>query len=119
MNVPTTSHAAKADRRPYQCPVQISWQFGGETKTIRGKCVDLSPQGARIECPEAIDVRSIVYMQAPGHGLMGNATVRYCRRTGMKYTIGLLFSAATSQADKGRQRCVSASQESTGKPDNT
>lgn len=77
---------------------------------LRAKCLDLSPQGARVECDRPIDVRAKVYLQARGQGLMGNATVRYCKPTGLKYRIGLLFSAATSQADQGRKRCISESQ---------
>jgi hypothetical protein len=73
-------------------------------KTIRAKCTDLSEQGARIECESPIDFRTNVYLQAPDYGLMGTASVRYCRRIGMKHTIGLLFSAAASQAEQGRKR---------------
>jgi hypothetical protein len=97
-------------RRPFEGVVQVSWQArSGETKMIRAKCLDLSSDGARIECAQPIDVRTNVYLQAPAFGLMGNASVRYCRRSKMKHIVGLLFSSATSQADRGRQRCLDKS----------
>jgi len=94
-------------RRPYQCVVQISWHTrAGETRSARAKCLDLSAEGARIECSQPIDLRANVYLQAAAHGLMGDATVRYCVRAGLKYHIGLLFNAASSLADKGRKHCL-------------
>ena len=97
------------ERRPFRCPVQVSWQTrAAGPRTISAKCVDLSPQGARLECAEAIDVRTNVYLQAPDHGLLGNATVRYCVRKGLKYDVGLLFSSVASQADQGRKRILDA-----------
>jgi hypothetical protein len=47
-----------------------------------------------------------VYLQAPAYGLMGNATVRYCRRSGMKHIVGLLFSSAAREAEQGRRRLI-------------
>jgi len=110
MPVQNAKPVRKDERRPFECPVQVSWLTrSGDVKTIRAKCLDLSRQGARIECDQPIDLRANVYLQASTQGLMGNATVRYCRHTGMKYAIGLLFSAAISQADQGRKRCLSES----------
>ena len=111
MPVQYAKQIRKDERRPFQCAVQISWQTrSGEVQTMRARCLDLSSHGARVECEQPIDLRANVYLQAPSQGLMGNATVRYCRRAGVKYMIGLLFSAAISQADRGRKRCLSVSQ---------
>ncbi len=93
------------ERRPFQGTLQVSWLARtGETKTIRAKCLDISELGARIECEQPIEFRTQVYVQAPGHGLMGNATVRYCRRTGIKHNIGLMFNLVASEAETGRKR---------------
>ena len=73
---------------------------------VRAKCLDLSEQGARIECDQPLELHSNVYLQAPAFGLMGNASVRYCRRSGLKHVAGLLFTSAASQADRGRKRCL-------------
>ena len=103
-----TSNLDRAgERRSFQCIVRVSWHTrSGELKTVRAKCLDISPEGARIECDQPMELRSNVYLQAPGHGLMGNASVRHCSGSGLKYIIGLLFSSAASLADQGRKRCI-------------
>jgi hypothetical protein len=102
-----TENIRNGERRAFQGAVQVSWQArSGETRTIRAKCVDLSEQGARIECEPPIEFRTQVYLQAPAHGLMGNATVRYCRRSGLKHIVGLLFSSPAGEADQGRKRLI-------------
>jgi hypothetical protein len=75
-------------------------------KVVRAKCLDLSDQGARIECEAPIESRTRVYVRAAAYGLMGNASVRYCRRSGMKHMVGLLFSSVAGEADEGRKRLI-------------
>jgi hypothetical protein len=107
MRVERTSDIRTGERWAFQGVVQISWQTqSGEMKTVRAKCLDLSEQGARVECESPIDFRMNVYLQAPAYGLMGNATVRYCRRSGMKHIVGLLFSSAAREAEQGRRRLI-------------
>jgi hypothetical protein len=53
--------------------------------------------------------RSNVYLSAAGYCLMGNATVRYCRRQGMKYSVGLEFTWAAALAEEGRKHANFAS----------
>lgn len=90
-----------------QGTVVMSWQVStGDTHTARGTFRDVSQDGARIECSEPIAVRSNVYVQAPAYGLMGNATVRHCRRQGLKFSIGLEFSWAAALAEKGRKQVI-------------
>jgi hypothetical protein len=73
----------REERYPLACTVQISWQrASGESCTTRATCRDVSLHGARVECGELLSARSSVYLSAPSFGLMGNATVRYCRPTG-------------------------------------
>ena len=111
MKVHNSTTARNDDRRAFQCAVLVSWQTrSGEVKTARGTCLNLSPQGARVECNQPIEVRSNVYLQAPGHGLMGDASVRYCTRYGLKYMVGLLFASASSLADQGRKHCLRESE---------
>ena len=87
--------------------VQLSWQTGsGETKVARAQCLNLSQQGAGIECNQPIEARTMVYLQAPAYGLMGNASVRYCRRAGLKYRMGLLFSVSPTLADPARKKSL-------------
>jgi len=102
-----TRDIRSGERRPFQGTVQVSWQTrSGEIRTIRAKCVDFSDLGARIECEQPIEFLTNVYLQAPRYGLMGNASVRYCRRSGIKHIIGLLFSSPASQAEQGRKQLI-------------
>ena len=66
--------------------------------------MDVSAHGARVDCSEPLSARSSVYLSAPSYGLMGNATVRYCRRQGAKYAVGLEFTWASALAEEGRKR---------------
>src|SRR5579862_399169 len=94
--------ARREERHPLNIVLQISWlSASGESCATRATCRDVSPRGAMVECSEPIAVRSSVYLSAPSHGLMGNATVRYCRRKGMKFTIGLEFTWAAALAAAG------------------
>ncbi len=107
MRQENSTNIRKGERRTFQGAVQVSWQArAGEMKVMRAKCLDISEHGARIESTEPIEVRTNALIQAPAFGIMGNASVRYCRRTGVKYIIGFQFSSAVSQADRGRQRCL-------------
>jgi len=99
--------ARRDERILMQGAVVMSWQTpGGETHTVRGTFRDISQEGARVECSQPIAVRSNVYVQAPSYGLMGNATVRHCRRHGLKFSIGLEFSWAGALAEKGRKHIL-------------
>jgi len=99
----TSQKARRAERFPLTCPVQVSWQLpSGETRAVRANCLDVSANGACIECSVPFVSRSNLYLQAPSYGLMGNASVRYCRRQGAKYRVGLEFTWAAALAEKGR-----------------
>jgi hypothetical protein len=107
MRIQHTGDIRRGERRPFHGTVQISWPTrAGEMLTVRAKCLDLSKLGARIECEQPIEYRTNVYLNAPAHGLMGNASVRYCRRSGMRHIIGLMFSSALSEAEEGRKQLI-------------
>ena len=48
----------------------------------------------------------MVLMTSDQFGRMGNATVRYCRREGMKYVVGLQFSTAFGLSDPVRKAAL-------------
>ena len=55
-----------------RCVLQVSWQVtGGDTRTVRATCMDVSARGARIECSQQIGARVNVYLQAPSYGSHG------------------------------------------------
>jgi len=93
------------ERRCFQCDAQVSWRArSGEEKFARAKLVVFSIHGAAIESTEPIEPKTMVYLQASGYGAIGNASVRYCLRAGLKYRMGLLFSAPAKWADFARQK---------------
>src|SRR5690242_19245638 len=101
MGVRNGGKIRRTERVPLECPLILSWQLpNGETRSARATCRDVSKDGARLDCSEAVSVRSSVYVQAPKYGLMGHATVRYCRKQGLKNSIGLEFSWAAALAGK-------------------
>jgi hypothetical protein len=82
-------------RIPYAGPVRISWQdTAGQTRYIRGECIDVSEGGLRIETAETIPVQTLVVMAADRLKLTGSATVKHVDRRNTKYVLGLELSAA-------------------------
>jgi len=102
----------RTERHPLSCPIQISWQTdSGESRAVWATCLDVSAEGAGVECRVPLPFRAVVYMKAPSYGLMGNATVRYCRSQGFKYHVGLEFSWAAALAEAGRKQALNSSAE--------
>lgn len=80
----------KEERRAFDGVVTLSSTGeGAEQKFIRGKAVDFSKSGARVQTPEPLEVGSQVYLRADSFGLMGMAKVRYCQQKANIYVIGL------------------------------
>jgi len=103
---PASWTARKNERCRFDCDLRVSWQIStGETKFAKASCVDLSVAGAGIECDQAIEPRSVIHLRAADFGLLGDASVRYCSRIGLKYRMGLMFSTAFRLAGAARHRC--------------
>ncbi len=85
-------------RIPYTGPVRISWQGQESTpRYVRGRCLDVSESGMRVEAPEPIPVRTLVLLSAERIKLSGSATVRHVTRQGAKYVLGLELNVAMLQ----------------------
>ena len=83
-------HAREGD----SSTVQLVWQDrSGTDKFVVGKSLDISPSGMRVEVSEAIDKQTYVTVQCASLGVHGRASVRTCTRKGIKYILGLEFSA--------------------------
>ena len=81
-------------RKEKSSPVQLVWKDRtGVDKFVSGRSLDVSPSGIRIEISEPIDTQTYVTMQCMALDLHGTASVRSCTRKGMKYIVGLEFSA--------------------------
>ncbi len=96
--------------------VHIAWQDAkGLTRRTTGRCVDLSAAGAQVEAKDQFAARTMVLMTSDAFGRLGHAVVRYCRRAGMKYQVGLQFTSLLQLSDPVRQRLLQ--QAITGTPD--
>jgi PilZ domain len=81
-------------RTAKSAPVQIIWKDRqGEDKFVNGRILDVSEAGIRVEVSDPLEKQTYVTLQSPSLGLHGSASVRTCARKGMKYIIGLEFSA--------------------------
>ena len=80
----------KEERRPFDGVVTLSTTGNdADQRFIRGKAIDFSKGGARVQTPEPLDVGSQVYLRADSFGLMGMARVRYCQQRMSAYMVGL------------------------------
>ncbi len=71
----------------------MTWaDAGGATKYVRGRSLDLSASGMRIEVAAAIPLRTYVSVSAQKISLTTTASVRHCVHYRGKYLIGLEFS---------------------------
>jgi Tfp pilus assembly protein PilV len=77
------------ERYPVNFQVFLTWQKNGVMQRVAGRCVDLSPSGARLETRDKLEARSTVLVHAEQFGRMGLASIRHCTRLGMKYNVGL------------------------------
>lgn len=88
-------------------PTYLNWQGkNGVIRRVRARCVDLSASGARVETTETLELRLIVLVTSDQFGRMGNATVRYCRREGLKFIVGLEFCTAFGLGDPLRKAAL-------------
>jgi hypothetical protein len=90
-------NARSHERTPSEAVVKIRWSIAsGEARFARGKILDCSEKGLRVEVVEPIQTRSYVTLDAPEldrAGWCGWGSVRYCVRRRAKYIIGLELSA--------------------------
>jgi hypothetical protein len=90
-------NARKHERTPSDALVKIRWSLpSGEAHFSRGKILDCSEKGLRVEVMEPIQTRSYVTLEAPEldrAGWSGWGSVRYCVLRRAKYIVGLELSA--------------------------
>lgn len=95
------------DRHKVDFPVFLSFQgAGGAIQRVTARCVDLSPSGARLETKDRLAIRENVLVHSEKFGRMGLASIRYCVREGMKYSVGMQFSAILKLSDPVRKKIL-------------
>ena len=88
-------------RTDVSSPVKIVWQDRtGTDKYVNGRALDVSSTGLRVESTEPIEKQTYVTVQCNALGVHGRASVRSCTRKGMKYLLGLEFSAGLEYKPK-------------------
>ena len=71
----------------------MSWlDVSGKMKMTRTRAVGISERGISIELPEAARLMSLVRFASDRFKFSGAGSVRYCRRAGAKYIVGLEFT---------------------------
>ena len=95
---PLTQDAARVENRfnqrfPTGCRFRISWRDKrGKTQSKNVKVLDMTGDGARIQCSVPFRSGSILHLQTRDLGLMGSAYVRRCEPMLFTYEIGLEFA---------------------------
>src|SRR4051812_46280680 len=83
----------RSDRIPYAGAIHISWEDQRRGAMFAmGRCIDVSPNGLRVELPHGIPIRQQVHLRAERINVSGSATVRHSRQHNDKYIIGLELS---------------------------
>src|SRR6266852_5242276 len=97
--------------------VQLVWKDHlGNEKYTKARTLDISQSGMRVEVPEQIPKRSYVTFRAAELSLHGTGSVRTCHGKGLKYVIGVEFSAGMKWKPKSAK---SEPAESTGEESET
>ncbi len=76
--------------------VRVSWLgLSGTLQVIHNaRVLNISEEGMAFELPEAAQLVTRVKLQSEKHKLLGEGTVRHCRRVGSKYVVGVEFADA-------------------------
>ena len=77
----------------------LFWTAAGYEISCVGNAFDISDTGFLIEAPECILAGTATFVQINRSGQRMEATVRYCRKHGAWYRIGLEFKAMAVQPE--------------------
>jgi len=84
----------RESRRSCNQPVGIMWRdAAGDDKFVNAPVRNISASGVSLQIPEPVPVRSFVTLCAEKLGVHGRASVRYCFRQGIQYSIGVEFTS--------------------------
>jgi len=74
--------------------LRVSWlALDGTLKVVQqARVLNVSEEGMAFELPEPAQLVTRVKLQSDKHMLLGEGTVRHCRRVGSKYVVGVEFA---------------------------
>jgi hypothetical protein len=104
------------ERYPVDLQVFLTWHKNGVAQRVVGRCVNLSPSGARLETRDKLETHSTVLVHSEQFGRMGLASIRHCTRKGMKYDVGLQFNTAFGMSSPTRRRVLEQVRRTASKP---
>ena len=90
----------KFERVPMSGPVIVTCKGAVVDTTHLSSCLDISPRGMAVECPEPLAIDGFVQVQSDDHSPRRMARVRYCIPRGDRYRAGLEF---ISEAVRGEE----------------
>src|SRR5438128_5574842 len=76
--------------------LRVSWLgLNGSLQVVQhARVLNISEEGMAFELPEPAQLVTRVKLQSEKHKLLGEGTVRHCRRVGSKYVVGVEFADA-------------------------
>jgi len=76
--------------------IRVAWLgLNGTLQVVHhARVLNVSEDGMAFELPEPAQLVTRVKLQSDKHKLLGEGTVRHCRRVGSKYVVGVEFSDA-------------------------
>jgi len=98
--------AKKEERYAVSFPISLMWEEAGTVRRILGRCVDLSPEGIKVEARDRVNTGTAVLVSSHQFGRMGQATVRHVQRDKMQCVIGLKFGTAFGLGDPARRKIL-------------
>jgi hypothetical protein len=74
-------------------PVELGWSdMHGCGMSARGKCINISESGLRLSLPVPVPAGVYANFRIERMGFGGAGSVRYARRNGVNFIVGLEFS---------------------------
>jgi len=92
-----TGNSRQHGRIRYTGPVRLAWDERGEPRYAQAKCIDLSPNGLRVEAPVGMPPRSRISLRIEELKLSASALLKHVARRGSKYILGLELSHALQE----------------------
>ena len=87
------------ERRRLIGAATLFWRDAGYESSCVGNAFDVSDKGFLIEAPQCIVAGTATSVQIDRSGQRMEATVRYCRKHGAWYRIGLQFKAKAAHPE--------------------
>lgn len=99
-----TKESRGNDRHGFSGTIRLYWESeGGQPRFANAQAQDVSAGGLCVVLTEKIPVRTLVSVESVSLGTRASAQVRRCDQKGVRYRVGLEFTAADAAFDKPRR----------------